>query len=119
MSPCSWIKMSDGTVAHLNMGRARRKRCKFCKSGRFVEFLCDGDVSNPKAENSDGACDKGGCAYCMRGMGKGQHLCPDCVTAGVKCVPAVDRCNEGIGGGGRTCYLPKGHDGVHIYECGR
>lgn len=117
MSP--WIKTDDGIVAHINVGRARRKRCKFCNKFRFVEFLCDGDVGNPKAENGDGACDKGACPACMRGMGHGQHLCPDCVKAGVSCVPVPIRCDEVIGGGGRTCYLPKGHAGMHIYECGR
>lgn len=30
-----------------------------------------------------------------------------------------ERCNSPRHGGGRTCYLPKGHKGGHVFECGR
>ena len=28
------------------------------------------------------------------------------------------RCDYAKGGGGRTCYLPTGHVGDHIFQCG-
>lgn len=34
-------------------------------------------------------------------------------------VKVKGRCGCGRGGGGRTCYRPKGHKGMHAFQCGR
>jgi len=34
-------------------------------------------------------------------------------------VKRFGRCADPTHGGGRTCYLPKGHTGPHYFECGK
>jgi len=68
--PCQWIKLADGTVVHLNMGRKPRKRCQFCKTG-YVERLCD------FATGLFGkTCDAGMCLRCATHIGVELDYCP-------------------------------------------
>jgi hypothetical protein len=74
MSPCHWIKMPDGTVAHLNMAKQRTKRCHKC--GRASTKLCDGVVSPPEQITHKKTCDKPLCDNCAHHVpGKDLDYC--------------------------------------------
>jgi hypothetical protein len=75
MSPCKWINLPGGGVAHLNMGRSKPKRCKFCKTGR-ADRLCDfpiavGDVGHKRT------CDAPMCLNCSTRVAHEVDYCPD------------------------------------------
>lgn len=63
--PCEWLKMSDGTVVHINRGRGGRKRqvCKFCKMPHSEGKLCDFPLEGGKT------CDAAMCDRCAHLLG--------------------------------------------------
>jgi hypothetical protein len=73
--PCKLIKLADGTVVHLNMGRSKPKRCKFCNTGN-ADLLCDypvnvGDVGHKKT------CDEPMCKRCATRIAHEVDYCPN------------------------------------------
>jgi hypothetical protein len=62
---CEWIKMADGTVAHINCGHNRgpKRHCKFCHKDYRGGKLCDFPVGNGKT------CDAEMCDGCARTLG--------------------------------------------------
>ena len=67
---CHWMKLADGTVVHVNMGRTRAKTCGFCKQ-RPVTLLCDSPVGT-------GTCDAEMCGPCSTRIGRDMDYCPRC-----------------------------------------
>lgn len=66
--PCSWIKLSNGTVAIVKHAAPRRTRCQ-CGSGLFAELLCDWKVGPGKT------CDAKICRACSTAPASGKDLC--------------------------------------------
>ncbi len=57
MSPCQWIRMPDGTVAHVRLANQRTKKCSAC--GRLPSTkLCDFPLSPPQQVTHKRTCDK-------------------------------------------------------------
>lgn len=56
MSPCYSLKLPNGTVAHVNMPKARAKKCVVC--GHASSKLCDFVVSPPEQITHKKTCDK-------------------------------------------------------------
>lgn len=69
MSPCKWINLPNGGVAHVNMGHSKPKRCKFCTHGTGA-MLCDFTVGQGKT------CDAPMCERCATEVGLDLHHCP-------------------------------------------
>lgn len=67
---CHWLKLTDGSVVHVNMGRPRRSRCGFCNVG-WVSRLCDYAIGNGST------CDAGMCARCATRVGEDKDYCPN------------------------------------------
>jgi hypothetical protein len=70
MSPCSWIKFPDGTVAHIRTAKQRTPRCKFC-GGPGATLLCDFRLPNGKT------CDAKMCHGCSMPVGPDLDYCID------------------------------------------
>jgi hypothetical protein len=72
--PCQWIKLPDGTVAHLNIAKRRTAPCKFCAAngGRKTPStrLCDYELPNGKT------CDAAMCNNHATSVGEDRDLCP-------------------------------------------
>jgi len=60
MSP--FVRMEDGTVAHVRMSKSRAKKCSAC--GRPSTKLCDFVVSPPEQVTHKRTCDKPLCDNC-------------------------------------------------------
>jgi hypothetical protein len=77
MSPCHWIRMPNGTVAHVRMPKPRAKHCYKC--GRPANKLCDGIVSPPEQITHKRTCDKPLCDVCAHHVpGKDLDYCGEC-----------------------------------------
>lgn len=63
--PCEWLKMQDGTIVHLNLGRSagRAKTCRFCHQPYRDGKLCDYPIAEGKT------CDAEMCCSCARTLG--------------------------------------------------
>lgn len=61
--PCEWLKMPDGTVAHIRTSGQRKKLCKFCGEKSNNMKLCDFPVGNGRT------CDSEMCLKCARTLG--------------------------------------------------
>jgi hypothetical protein len=68
-----WIKMPDGTVAHICYAKPRRKRCKFCQN--TMTRLCD-FVLSKTLDGREITCDAPICSSCARPIGEDKDLCP-------------------------------------------
>lgn len=74
-----WIKLSDGTRAHVKLGGRRVNSSPFCKAtpqdrsvcGKAVEYLCDHPVNGEAA-----TCDMPLCADHAHVVGVDRHHCP-------------------------------------------
>lgn len=67
---CHWIRLDDGTLVHLNMGRSRPPaKCQFCKTRAHTK-LCDHRLG------ASGTCDAKMCDECAKNVGPEQDLCP-------------------------------------------
>ena len=74
MSPCKWINLPGGGVAHLNMGHSKPKRCKFCSTGMGTQ-LCDFPLridTNGKIKT----CDAPMCVRCATRIAIEVDYCP-------------------------------------------
>lgn len=71
---CEWIKLPDGTIVHLNLGKKRhacRSLCRFCrKPNHWISLMCDFPVGHGKT------CDAGMCSECSTNVRKGIDYCP-------------------------------------------
>jgi hypothetical protein len=80
--PCSWIKLPDGTVAHVRHAKARAPKCKFClQSGVSPRYageatlLCDFVVGKTLG-GAEITCDARMCSFCARRVGPDRDFCP-------------------------------------------
>jgi hypothetical protein len=69
----AWFRMQNGTVMHVKMARARRKRCLFCDPAKphFASLECDYPIGDGKT------CDAKMCSACARTIGEDRDYCPD------------------------------------------
>jgi hypothetical protein len=71
-----WIKLPDGTVAHICYSgkRRRAKPCKFCRqpSTRLCDFVIMKTLGGGEI-----TCDAPICGACARPIGEDKDLCPD------------------------------------------
>lgn len=73
MSPCHWIKLEDGTVAHVRLSKQRAKRCD---CGRVRTKLCDFPLSPAAQITHRKTCDKPLCDNCAHHVpGKDVDYC--------------------------------------------
>jgi hypothetical protein len=70
---CHWIRMADGTVIHLNLGKTRRSKCAFCS--RPHTKLCD-MVIGKNLLGEPITCDAKICDMCARQVGVDKDYCP-------------------------------------------
>jgi RNA polymerase subunit RPABC4/transcription elongation factor Spt4 len=68
----TFIRMADGTVAHVRVAKERARRCKVCgrKTGSRWQRLCDFVLANGKT------CDLLMCSNCAEATGPDTDLCP-------------------------------------------
>ena len=74
--PCNWLKMPDGTVAHIRTSGRRIPKCHNC--GLSSEFQCDFPMARSRAGKVLKTCDR--------------HLCSEHVRPGK--TEGVDFCEE-------------------------
>lgn len=67
--PCHWIKLEDGTLVHINMGRRKPARCEFCKKRPHTK-LCDHRLGGL------GTCDAKMCDMCATHTDPDTDRCP-------------------------------------------
>ena len=77
--PCHWIKMPDGTVAHV---RTSGYRAPKCSCGRPSTKLCDFVVSSPQQVTHKKTCDKPLCDRCAVHAGTDLDFCSAHAEAG-------------------------------------
>jgi hypothetical protein len=66
-----FLDMGDGNWAHINMGRPRRKRCRFCGRSYYDGKLCDFPTGR------GGTCSAPMCGGCATTIGPDLDYCPD------------------------------------------
>lgn len=74
--PCNWLKMPDGTIAHLRTSGKRIPKCWKC--GLMSEFQCDFPMNRTRSGKILKTCDR--------------HLCTDHARHGK--TEGVDFCEE-------------------------
>jgi hypothetical protein len=77
--PCEWIKLPDGTTAHVRTSGSRA-RCSACKTA-LGTLLCDGPA---KPGSRSKTCDAPLCRRCAKHVGPDRDLCPACVEGGAR-----------------------------------
>lgn len=68
--PCKWIRLPDGTVAHLNMGPERARKCSVCGVKVRDCKLCDFPIGGGKT------CDAVLCSRCASHRPPDTDYCP-------------------------------------------
>lgn len=81
--PCIHVAIPGGGHAIVKVANQPRKRCHFCPEWSVA--LCDGLDPSHKS----GTCDRRMCEFHRHTVGPNQDLCPDCMKAGKKAVPAA------------------------------
>jgi len=74
--PCHWIKLEDGTIAHIRTSGHRRAKCHKC--GKPSDFLCDFPMHRTIGGDVLKTCDR--------------NLCSSCTNKGIS--PDKDFCDE-------------------------
>jgi len=67
--PCEWIKLPDGSVAHVRYAKRRAPKCQFC--GAPSTKQCDYPLSKTKT------CDAYMCDRCSKPFGPNVDTCPE------------------------------------------
>ncbi len=66
----AFIDLGNGNWAHINMGRPRRKTCRFCSRTYYDGKLCDYPVGGK-------TCDAPMCNGCATRVGPDLDYCPN------------------------------------------
>ncbi len=73
MSPCEHIRLPDGTVFIVKIGKRRMPKCQFCRSPSSRE--CDYVIGWTLA-GEEILCNAKMCAACARQVGEDKDFCP-------------------------------------------
>lgn len=74
--PCHWIKLENGTVAHVRTSGHRRQKCWVC--GRPSDFLCDGVIHRTQGGAVLKTCDRPLCsAHTSKGKDPDTDYCEE------------------------------------------
>jgi hypothetical protein len=72
--PCKWIRLPDGTVAHVKFANSPAKKCRWC--GLPCTKLCDFEVSSPQQVTHRRTCDAPMCDAHAKHISHEIDYCP-------------------------------------------